>query len=129
MMRIRILLIFKVIKSATTGLQTLQGSILSLHASIGRVYGPPRLHCEPLKLLNFVFSADADLRGSALLWEAGSRSALKGNLDPQLLLQPCFYFLDCFYRALFHSTLVVLASGSSRINLQFKKNSKPVLKV
>jgi hypothetical protein len=55
-MRIRILI--KVINSATTGLQILQGSILIIYASIGSVHGLPWLHFEPLKLLNFVFSAD-----------------------------------------------------------------------
>ncbi len=40
-------------ESATTGLQTLQGSNLSLHAFIVSVHGPPWLHFEPLKLLNF----------------------------------------------------------------------------
>jgi hypothetical protein len=39
-------------KFAPTGEQVLQG-ILSLHASIVSVHGPPRLHVEPPKLLNF----------------------------------------------------------------------------
>jgi hypothetical protein len=64
-MRIWILLPSRVIESAATGLQTLQGSILSLHASIGRVYGPPRLHCEPLKLLNVSF---VQMRIRIIMW-------------------------------------------------------------
>jgi hypothetical protein len=47
-------------ESTITGLWTLQGSILSLHASIVSVNGPPYLHFEPLKLLNFDFNADLD---------------------------------------------------------------------
>ncbi len=34
-------------ESATTGLQTLQASVLSLQATIFSVHGPPRLHFEP----------------------------------------------------------------------------------
>jgi hypothetical protein len=61
---------------ATSGLQTLYGSILilqvslrtftSLHGSIlslsliVSVHVPPWLHFEPLKLLNFYFNADLD---------------------------------------------------------------------
>ncbi len=45
---------------ATTGLQTLHGSILSLQASTVIVQSPPRLHFEPLKLLNSDIIADAD---------------------------------------------------------------------
>ncbi len=42
-------------ESATTVLLTLQGSILSLHTFtfIVSVYGTPRLHFQPLTLLNF----------------------------------------------------------------------------
>ncbi len=43
-----------------SGQQTLQGSILSLQASIVIVHGPPWLHFEPLKLLNVDFNADPD---------------------------------------------------------------------
>jgi hypothetical protein len=41
-------------------LQTLQASIISLHGFILSVHGPPRLHFEPRKLLNFDFDADPD---------------------------------------------------------------------
>jgi hypothetical protein len=47
-------------ESATTGLKTLHGSILSLYASVVSVHGPLWLHFEPLKLQNFDFSADPD---------------------------------------------------------------------
>ncbi len=43
----------RVRKSATTGLKTLRGSILSLCASVVSVHGPIWLHFEPLKLQNF----------------------------------------------------------------------------
>jgi hypothetical protein len=52
--RIKILLLVKVMKSATTGLQTLQGSSVSLQASIVSV------DFEPLKPLNFDCNADPD---------------------------------------------------------------------
>jgi hypothetical protein len=55
LIRIRIHLFNKVIKSAATGLQTLQGSILSLQASNTSVYGHPRLPFGPLKVLKFDF--------------------------------------------------------------------------
>jgi hypothetical protein len=55
--RIRILLLIVVMG---IGLQTLNGSILSLHASIVSVHGPPWLHFEPIKLLNFYFNAELD---------------------------------------------------------------------
>ncbi len=42
------------------GLQTLQGSIFSLRASILSIHGPLRLLFEPLKLLNFDFNSDPD---------------------------------------------------------------------
>ncbi len=45
---------------ATTGPLTLQGSILSLQASIVSVHSLPRLYFEPLKLMNFDFNADLD---------------------------------------------------------------------
>ncbi len=47
---------------ATTGLQTLQGSILSLQDSIVSVHGPPLLCFEHLKLLNIDFNADNRIR-------------------------------------------------------------------
>ncbi len=40
--------------------QNLHGFILRLNASIMSVNGPPRLHFEPLYLLNFDFNADPD---------------------------------------------------------------------
>jgi hypothetical protein len=60
LMRIHILLLNKVMRICATGLQTIQGFILSLHASIVSVHGPPRLDYEPIKLLNFDFNADPD---------------------------------------------------------------------
>jgi hypothetical protein len=45
---------------ATTGLWTLQCSILSLQTSIVSVHGPPRLHFELLQLFNFGFNANPD---------------------------------------------------------------------
>jgi hypothetical protein len=47
LMRIRILPLVKMMQSATTGLQKLQASIVSVRV--------PRLHFEPLKLMNFYF--------------------------------------------------------------------------
>jgi hypothetical protein len=47
----------KLYDSATTGLQTLHGSILSLCASIVSIHGPLWLHFEPLQLLSFDFNA------------------------------------------------------------------------
>jgi hypothetical protein len=38
--------------------QTLDGSIISLHASIVSVHGPPWLQFEAQQLLNFDFDAD-----------------------------------------------------------------------
>jgi hypothetical protein len=58
LMRIRILLLIKLMRSAISGLQILPGSILSLHASIFSIQCPPRLHSEPLKLLNSDFNMD-----------------------------------------------------------------------
>ncbi len=43
--RIRILLLI-----CDTSIQTLQGSILSVHVSIVSLHGPPRLHIQPTKL-------------------------------------------------------------------------------
>ncbi len=45
--------------------QTLQKSIMSFHASIVRVHGPPRLHTEPLKLLNFDINANPAFHSNA----------------------------------------------------------------
>ncbi len=51
-MQIRIILLIKVMGICeTTGLQTLQGPILSCRASIVIVHGLPKLYFEPLKLL------------------------------------------------------------------------------
>ncbi len=47
-------------ESATNGLHTLCGSILSLHASMVGVHGHPWLLLEPFKLLNFYFNKDSD---------------------------------------------------------------------
>ncbi len=41
-------------------LQAFQGFILSLHASLVAVHGPPRLQFKLLKLLNVDFDADPD---------------------------------------------------------------------
>jgi hypothetical protein len=54
-MRTRIFLLIEVSESPTTGLQTLQGSILSLHVYIVSVLGP-QLTVEALELL--IFNAD-----------------------------------------------------------------------
>jgi hypothetical protein len=60
LMQVPILLLIKVMcESATTGLQTLQGSNLSLHASIVIISGRPRLNYESLKLRKFDLNADA----------------------------------------------------------------------
>ncbi len=48
--RILFLILFKVIKSVTTGLQSLQDSILNLRAFFVSVHGHPWLYFEPLKL-------------------------------------------------------------------------------
>jgi hypothetical protein len=56
--RIRILFLIEVCESAATGLTTLQSFISKLHASIVKVQGHPRLHFEPLMLLNFELNAD-----------------------------------------------------------------------
>jgi len=53
--RIRILLLIKAMR-----IQTLQGFILSIRASIVSVHGPPWLFLMPLKLLNYDFNADPD---------------------------------------------------------------------
>jgi hypothetical protein len=59
--RIRIFLIIVVMGIGNDCLQTLlNGSILSLRASIVSVYGPPWLHFEPIKLLHFYFNAELD---------------------------------------------------------------------
>ncbi len=59
---VRILLFIKVmwICNHCTGLLTLQGSILSLYASIVSIHGPLWLYCQLLKILNFEFNADPD---------------------------------------------------------------------
>jgi hypothetical protein len=58
--RIRILLLFEVMRACVHWSTTLQSSILSLHASVVSVHGPPRLYLELLKLLNFYFNTDPD---------------------------------------------------------------------
>ncbi len=68
-------------EAATTNQQILQGSNLSLHASIVSVYGSLRLHCEPLKLLNpdpypaFHSNADPDPASQNNAYSCGSGSA------------------------------------------------------
>ncbi len=64
-----------------TGLQNLQGSILSLQPSIVRAISPPCpwLHFEPLKLLNFDFNADLD---PTFPWYADLEPDSKINADP-----------------------------------------------
>jgi hypothetical protein len=49
-------------------------SILSLHASIVSVHGPPRLNFQPLKLLNLDFNVDSD-RDPAFPYNADPDSA------------------------------------------------------
>ncbi len=46
--------------SVNTGLQTLQGFILSLQASTASVHGNPQLYFENLKVLNLDLNADPD---------------------------------------------------------------------
>jgi hypothetical protein len=59
--RLRILLFIKVIKICDHwSTEPPEGSVVTLHASIVSVHGPPRLHFEPLKRLNFDFDADPD---------------------------------------------------------------------
>ncbi len=75
-------------ESAITGLPTLQGSILSLHASILNDHGPPRLRFEPLKLLNFdshAFHSNVD---------PDPASQINADLDPRIRnpgLSTCTY--------------------------------------
>jgi hypothetical protein len=59
-MRIRILLLIKVMQICNHWSLDPQGSILSIHASIVSVHGSPRLHFEPLKLLNFDVNANPE---------------------------------------------------------------------
>ncbi len=53
LIRIWILLFIKMIRICAHGLLILHGSILSLHASIVSVLGPPWLHAEPQKAPEF----------------------------------------------------------------------------
>jgi hypothetical protein len=79
LMRIRTMLPIKVMRSATFGLQILQGFILSLHAFILSIQCPPRLHFEPLKLRNFDFNVDP---AQAFHSNSDSDAASKNNADP-----------------------------------------------
>jgi hypothetical protein len=69
----------------TTGLYTLQGSILSLQASIVSVYGPPKIYFEPLKK-SFEFCLQCG-SGSRFWLKFGSGCSLSKNVDPDP--QPC----------------------------------------
>ncbi len=69
-------------KSATLGLQrTFTWHHFSLHASALSVLGPPRLHFEPLKLLNLDFNADPD---PAFNCKAEPDPASQNNANPCL---------------------------------------------
>ncbi len=76
---VRILLLITVmwICNHCTGLLTLQGSILSLHASNVSIHGPPWLHWEPLKILNFEFNSVPDLA-----FHCNVDPACHNNADP-----------------------------------------------
>ncbi len=74
--RIRILPSSKWCKSAITDLQTLDGSILILYASILNALASSWLHFEPLNLLNFDFFVDP---------------ASQNNADLNPHPQPCSY--------------------------------------
>jgi hypothetical protein len=97
LMGIGILLLIKVMRICNnySSLQTLQDSILRLQTSIVRVNGPPRLHFEPLKLLNFDFNANADpdpaLHSNADPDPASKHNRFNADPDPQptLLLGKC----------------------------------------
>ncbi len=73
-------------ESATTGLQTIQASIISSHASILSVHGPP----EPRKLLNFDFDADPDRKPWAELdnWVQFFKSPYMFGTGPVRLKHP-----------------------------------------
>ncbi len=73
-----------------TSLQTLHGSILSLHASIESFRDPPWLHLNLLKLLNFNFNADTDPNPDpAFHSNANPHPASQNNADPDP--QPCLF--------------------------------------
>jgi hypothetical protein len=78
-MQIRTLLLIMI--RAVTGLMTLQGSIMSLHASIESDYSPLLLHFEPLKLLNLNFNAvrDPNFHSNA---DPDHETASQNNLNP-----------------------------------------------
>ncbi len=69
----------KLCEFVTSGLQTFQNPISSLHTSFMSVDSPPWLHFEPLKLLNFELSADPD---PAFHSNADLDSTLKNNAYP-----------------------------------------------
>ncbi len=88
--RLRLLLLINWCQSATTGLQTIHGSILILDVSNGSVNGSPWLHFEPLKLMRFDFNADPD-PDPALHSNADSAEASQNNADPD----PQPYYAHC----------------------------------
>jgi hypothetical protein len=60
LVQIMLLINREVMKSATTGLHTLQGSIFSTQASLVSINEASRLYCELVKLEKFDFNADLD---------------------------------------------------------------------
>jgi hypothetical protein len=86
LIRIWILLLIKVIRICTHGLQILHGSNLNLHASIVSVLGTPWLHAEPQKLLNFGFNTDSDPTDTAIPKGSVSAIPIKSRLCYSFLL-------------------------------------------
>ncbi len=74
-------------ESATTSLQTLHGSILTLNASIVCAHNPPWLHFEPVKLLNFDADSNPD-RDPAFHSNADPDQNSENNPDPDSDPQP-----------------------------------------
>jgi hypothetical protein len=91
-MQIRILLLIKMIRFCDHGLQTLHGTILNLHASIVSDLGPPWLHDEPQKLLNFSFSVDPDPNPNPPSHPIADPD-IASQKDPQFLLKVGFAIL------------------------------------
>ncbi len=91
--RIRILLLIRWCESATTGQQALQapGPILSLHTFIVSVNGPPWLHFESLKLLNF----DSKMQIRIQLPEA-MRIHVDKDPDPQACSYLCNKYIALY---------------------------------
>jgi hypothetical protein len=79
----------------------LKGYILSEHAYIVSVHGPPRIHFEPLKLLNFDFIADSDLPFHS---NANPDPAFQNNADRSgsatatLVASAMTHFVNCGIR-------------------------------